>query len=139
FDLLHVGHIALLQEAAKLGDGLCLAIDSDASVRRLKGAGRPILPATGRAPLLAARVCVDAVPIVDEDRPHDTLREIRTHALVKSQDYDVADVVGRELVEADGGRVELVPLVDSRSTSAIVEQIRRSSIVAEPTSHSAAG
>lgn len=138
FDLLHVGHIALLQEAAKLGDVLVLAINSDASVRRLKGAGRPIIPATERATLLAALGCVDAVTIFDEDTPHETLRKIRPHVLVKGQDYDVADVVGRELVEADGGRVELVPLVDSRSTSAIVEQIRRSSIAAEPASRSAA-
>lgn len=136
FDLLHVGHIALLQEAAKRGDVLVLAINSDASVRRLKGAGRPIVPASERAALLAALGCVDAVTIFDEDTPHETLRQIRPHVLVKGRDYGVTDVVGRELVEADGGRVELVPLVDSRSTSAIVEQIRRGPVDAEATSRS---
>src|SRR5690606_40588044 len=98
FDLLHVGHIALLQEAAKLGDVLVLAINSDASVRRLKGAGRPIIPATERATLLAALGCVDAVTIFDEDTPHETLRKIRTNDLEKCQYFDVSEVDVRDIV-----------------------------------------
>jgi D-beta-D-heptose 7-phosphate kinase/D-beta-D-heptose 1-phosphate adenosyltransferase len=125
FDLLHAGHLSLLEEAAKLGDVLVLAINSDQSVRRLKGEGRPILPASDRAALLAALACVDAVTVFDEDTPLETLRQVRPHVLVKGQDYGLANVVGRELVEADGGRVELVPLLDARSTSAIVERIRQ--------------
>jgi D-beta-D-heptose 7-phosphate kinase / D-beta-D-heptose 1-phosphate adenosyltransferase len=126
FDLLHAGHLSLLSEAAKLGDVLVLAINSDDSVRRLKGAGRPIVSANDRAALLAALTCVDAVTIFDEEDPLETLGLVRPHVLVKGQDYGIANVVGRELVEADGGRVELVPIIDQRSTSAIVERIRRS-------------
>ena len=128
FDLLHAGHLSLLEEAAKLGDVLVLAINSDQSVHRLKGEGRPILPASDRAALLAALACVDAVTVFDEDTPLETLRVLRPHVLVKGQDYSLADVVGRELVEADGGRVELVPLLDARSTSAIVERIRQGAV-----------
>ncbi|HVN41668.1 MAG TPA: D-glycero-beta-D-manno-heptose-7-phosphate kinase [Steroidobacteraceae bacterium] len=125
FDLLHAGHLALLHEAAALGDVLVLAINSDESVRRLKGPERPIVPAAERAALLAALSCVDAVAIFDEDTPLETLRAVRPHVLVKGQDYTIANVVGRELVEAEGGRVALVPLLPEKSTSALVERIRR--------------
>jgi D-beta-D-heptose 7-phosphate kinase/D-beta-D-heptose 1-phosphate adenosyltransferase len=125
FDLLHAGHLALLHEAAALGDVLVLAINSDESVRRLKGPDRPIVPANERAALLAALSCVDAVTIFDEDTPLETLRAVRPHILVKGQDYGIDKVVGRELVEADGGRVALVPLLSEKSTSAMVERIRR--------------
>jgi D-beta-D-heptose 7-phosphate kinase/D-beta-D-heptose 1-phosphate adenosyltransferase len=125
FDLLHTGHLSLLQEAAKLGDILVLAINSDESVRRLKGPDRPIVPAIERATLLAALSCVDAVTIFDEDTPLETLRTVRPHILVKGQDYSLDTVVGRELVEADGGRVALVPLVADRSTTDMVTRIRR--------------
>jgi D-beta-D-heptose 7-phosphate kinase/D-beta-D-heptose 1-phosphate adenosyltransferase len=126
FDLLHAGHLALLHEAARQGDVLVLAINSDESVRRLKGPERPIVPAAERAALLAALSCVDAVTIFDEDTPLETLRAVRPHVLVKGQDYAIANVVGRELVEAEGGRVALVPLMAEKSTSALVERIRRS-------------
>jgi D-beta-D-heptose 7-phosphate kinase/D-beta-D-heptose 1-phosphate adenosyltransferase len=125
FDLLHTGHLSLLQESAKLGDILVLAINSDESVSRLKGPERPIVPATERATLLAALSCVDAVTIFDENTPLETLRAVRPHVLVKGQDYTVENVVGRELVEADGGRVALVPLVADRSTTDMVTRIRR--------------
>jgi D-beta-D-heptose 7-phosphate kinase/D-beta-D-heptose 1-phosphate adenosyltransferase len=139
FDLLHAGHVSLLHEAAKFGDVLVLAINSDDSVRRLKGSSRPIVPANDRAALLAALGCVDAVTIYDEDTPVETLRAARPHVLVKGQDYGPDGVVGRELVEADGGRVELVPLLDARSTSAIVERIRRKAATAAPEKASVAG
>jgi D-beta-D-heptose 7-phosphate kinase/D-beta-D-heptose 1-phosphate adenosyltransferase len=125
FDLLHTGHLALLQEAAKLGDVLVLAINSDDSVRRLKGPERPIVTATERATLLAALSCVDAVTVFEEDTPLETLRAVRPHVLVKGQDYSIDNVVGRDLVEADGGRVALVPLVADRSTTDMVTRIRR--------------
>jgi len=127
FDLLHAGHLSLMREAAKFGDVLVLAINSDESVQRLKGAGRPIVSASHRAAMLAALESVDAVTIFDEDTPLETLRAVRPHVLVKGQDYGVSQVVGRELVESFGGRVELVPLLDRQSTSAIVERIRRGS------------
>jgi len=126
FDLLHAGHLTLLHEAARLGDVLVLAINSDESVRRLKGPERPIVPAAERAALLAALSCVDAVTIYDEDTPLETLRAVRPHVLVKGQDYRLENVVGRELVESDGGRVALVPLMAEKSTSALIERIRRS-------------
>jgi D-beta-D-heptose 7-phosphate kinase / D-beta-D-heptose 1-phosphate adenosyltransferase len=125
FDLLHAGHLSLLHRAAQQGDVLVLAINSDESVRRLKGPERPIVSANDRAALLSALACVDAVTIFDEDTPLETLRAVRPHVLVKGQDYGLANVVGRELVESTGGRVVLVPLMAEKSTSALVEQIRR--------------
>lgn len=124
FDLLHAGHLSLLHTAAGLGDVLVLAINSDASVRRLKGPERPFVPEHDRATLLAGLSCVDAVTIFDEDTPLETLRAVRPHVLAKGQDYRPAQVVGRELVEADGGRVSLVPLLESCSTSALIERVR---------------
>jgi D-beta-D-heptose 7-phosphate kinase/D-beta-D-heptose 1-phosphate adenosyltransferase len=124
FDLLHVGHLALLREAAALGDVLVLAINSDASVRRLKGDDRPLMPEDERAALLAALDCVDAVTIFDEDTPLETLERVLPDVLVKGKDYAYHEVVGRELVEAAGGRVELVPILPDHSTSRMVERIR---------------
>ena len=125
FDLLHAGHLSLLHQAAQLGDLLVVAINSDESVRRLKGQERPILPAAERAALLAALSCVDAVTIYDEVTPLEVLHIVRPRVLVKGQDYKPEDVVGRELVESAGGRVVLVPLVESRSTSTLIQRIRR--------------
>jgi D-beta-D-heptose 7-phosphate kinase/D-beta-D-heptose 1-phosphate adenosyltransferase len=126
FDLLHAGHLTLLHEAAQLGDVLILAINSDESVRRLKGPNRPIVPAAERAALLAALSCVDAVTIYEEDTPLETLQAVRPHVLVKGQDYGLESVVGREFVEGNGGRVTLVPLMAEKSTSALVERIQGS-------------
>jgi D-beta-D-heptose 7-phosphate kinase / D-beta-D-heptose 1-phosphate adenosyltransferase len=126
FDLLHAGHLELLGRAARLGDVLVLAINSDASVRRLKGPDRPLVAQAERAALLAALAYVDAVTIFDEDTPLETLQAVRPDVLVKGGDYEPAQVVGRELVEAGGGRVEIVPLMPDRSTSSLVERIRRS-------------
>ena len=125
FDLLHAGHLALLHAAAAHGDALVLAINSDESVRRLKGPDRPLVPEQERAALLAALECVDAVTIFDEDTPIETLQAIRPDVLVKGQDYRLDQVVGRDAVEAAGGRVELVPLLPARSTTTLLERIRR--------------
>jgi D-beta-D-heptose 7-phosphate kinase/D-beta-D-heptose 1-phosphate adenosyltransferase len=124
YDLLHAGHLSLLHGAAKLGDILVLAINSDASVRRLKGPERPLVPQAERAALLAALACVDAVTIFDEDTPLATIEAVRPHILVKGADYKADQVVGREIVEANGGRVALVPLLPQKSTSALVERIK---------------
>jgi D-beta-D-heptose 7-phosphate kinase / D-beta-D-heptose 1-phosphate adenosyltransferase len=124
FDLLHAGHLSLLSQAAKLGDILVLAINSDASVRRLKGPERPLVPQDDRAAVLAALGFVDAVTIFDEDTPLEVLQSVRPHVLVKGGDYRLDQVVGRELVETSGGRVVLVPLTPEKSTTALVERIR---------------
>jgi D-beta-D-heptose 7-phosphate kinase/D-beta-D-heptose 1-phosphate adenosyltransferase len=124
FDLLHGGHLSLLREARKLGDILVLAINSDASIRRLKGAERPLVAQAERAALLAALDCVDAVTIFEEDTPLETIKRVRPQVLVKGADYRIDDVVGREFVEAGGGRVALVPLVPDKSTTALVQRIR---------------
>jgi D-beta-D-heptose 7-phosphate kinase/D-beta-D-heptose 1-phosphate adenosyltransferase len=116
----------LLHEAAALGDVLVLAINSDESVRRLKGPERPLVGAQERAALLAALECVDAVTIFDEDTPLQTLQAAPPDVLVKGQDYTKSQVVGREVVEANGGRVELVPLLPNKSTTALLERIKRS-------------
>ena len=126
FDLLHAGHLALLGHAARLGDVLVLAINSDASVRRLKGPERPLVPQGERAALLAALTYVDAVTIFDEDTPLAVLQAVKPHVLVKGGDYRASEVVGRELVEAAGGRVEIVPLTPEKSTTSLVERIRGS-------------
>ena len=124
YDLLHAGHLSLLHGAARLGDVLVLAINSDASVRRLKGPERPLVPQTERAALLAALACVDAVTVFDEDTPLATIEAVRPHILVKGADYKPEQVVGREVVEANGGRVALVPLLPQKSTSALVARIK---------------
>jgi D-beta-D-heptose 7-phosphate kinase / D-beta-D-heptose 1-phosphate adenosyltransferase len=126
FDLLHAGHLALLGHAAKLGEVLVLAINSDASVRRLKGPERPLVPQAERAALLAALTFVDAVTIFEEDTPLAVLEAVRPDVLVKGGDYRPSEVIGRELVESAGGRVEIVPLTPEKSTSSLVARIRSS-------------
>ena len=124
FDLLHAGHLSLLSHASKLGDVLVLAINSDASVRRLKGPERPLVPQAERAALLAALTFVDAVTIFEEDTPLAVLQTIKPHVLVKGGDYQPSEVIGRELVEAAGGQVVIVPLTPEKSTSSLVARIR---------------
>lgn len=124
FDLLHAGHISLLREAAHQGDVLVVAINSDESVRRLKGKDRPIIAADERAAILAALACVDAVVTFDEDTPLGVLTEVRPDVLAKGADYTRDQVVGRELVESYGGEVHLIRLVPERSTSGLMRRIR---------------
>ena len=125
FDLFHAGHLSLLEKAARCGDRLVVAINSDASVRRLKGDGRPLIADRERAALVSALACVDAVVIFDDDTPLAAITAIRPDVLVKGRDYRIDQVVGRELVESGGGRVELVPLAPERSTSSLIDQIAR--------------
>lgn len=123
FDLFHAGHLCLLQNAARCGDRLIVAINSDASVRRLKGDGRPLITDRERAALVAALSCVDAVVIFDDDTPLAAITALRPDVLVKGSDYRIDQVVGREQVEAGGGSVELVPLAPERSTSSLISRI----------------
>jgi len=123
FDLLHVGHVKYLQQARRLGDLLVLGLNSDASIRRLKGANRPLINEQERAHILAALSCIDYVVLFDEDTPLELIGTLRPDILVKGGDYTPETVVGRDLVESYGGRVELIDLVDGRSTTDIIERI----------------
>ncbi|MEO8802326.1 MAG: D-glycero-beta-D-manno-heptose 1-phosphate adenylyltransferase [Rudaea sp.] len=123
FDLLHAGHLSLLRMAAKCGDKLVLAVNSDASIQRLKGPDRPIVAQHERASMLAALTCVDAVTIFDDDTPLETLQAIRPDVLVKGQDYKIEQVIGRDVVESTGGRVVLVPLMPEKSTTALIDRM----------------
>ena len=123
FDLLHAGHVKYLQKARNLGDMLVLGLNSDASVRRLKGPKRPLIGEEERAHILAALDCIDYVVVFDEDTPLELIAALEPHILAKGGDYTVDGVVGKELVEAYGGRVELVSFVDGKSTTNIIERI----------------
>ncbi len=125
FDVVHAGHVTILEQAKRLGDLLIVAINSDRSVRRLKGPGRPILSQRERALLLAAFACVDYVTVFDQDTPWHTIKRLRPNVLVKGADWDSKAIVGRDLVEGYGGRVARLPLVKGRSTTNIIERIRR--------------
>lgn len=124
FDLLHAGHLSLLEQAATSGDVLVVGMNSDASVRRLKGPTRPLVHEDDRARLLAALGVVDAVVLFDEDTPLELIRQIRPAVLVKGADYAREQVVGGDEVVAWGGEVVLAELVASRSTTGLVERIR---------------
>lgn len=120
FDVLHTGHIALMEQARKLGDRLVVCVNSDDSVRRIKGPGRPIVPAHDRVALLQALTCVDDVVIFDEDTPREVLRSLRPDFYVKGGDYTVADLPERPVVESWGGSVMLVPYLAGRSTTGLI-------------------
>jgi D-beta-D-heptose 7-phosphate kinase / D-beta-D-heptose 1-phosphate adenosyltransferase len=122
FDLLHRGHVKLLAEARAACDRLVVGLNSDASTTRLKGKGRPINPAEGRAEVLAALEAVDLVVVFDEDTPLELIKRVRPAVLVKGADYSRDNVVGRELVENAGGDVILVDLVPGHSTTAMVQR-----------------
>ncbi len=125
FDLLHPGHLALLEAARAEGDLLVVALNSDTSVRTLKGAGRPVTPEGERAEALLALEAVDRVVIYDEPTPLEVIRALEPDVLVKGADWAPDAIVGRKEVEAAGGRVVQVELVSGLSTSAIVERVRR--------------
>jgi len=124
FDLLHRGHVTLLARARAACDRLVVGLNSDASTTRLKGKGRPINPAEGRAEVLAALEAVDLVVVFEEDTPLELIERVRPAVLVKGADYKRDEVVGREVVEKSGGDVILVDLVPGHSTTAIVERAR---------------
>jgi D-beta-D-heptose 7-phosphate kinase/D-beta-D-heptose 1-phosphate adenosyltransferase len=124
FDLLHPGHLRGFDLARELGDVLIVGLNSDASVRQLKGPGRPVIPEHERAEILAALESVDAVVVFDELTPREVISRLLPDVLVKGGDWPGDQIVGREEVEAAGGRVVSVPLVPGYSTSAILQKIR---------------
>ena len=124
FDLLHPGHVDVLVGARRRADALLVAINSDASVRRLKGPGRPVRSEAARAYVLAALAAVDAVVVFDEDTPFETIAAIRPDVLVKGGDYTEATIVGAPEVRSWGGEVVVIPLTPGHSTTAIIEHLR---------------
>ena len=126
FDLLHPGHIRLLEHARALGDVLVVGVNSDASVRQLKGAGRPVLPEHERAEILAALEAVDAVVIFDQLTPREVIAGLLPDVLVKGGDWPGDQIVGRAEVEAAGGRVVSIPVVQGYSTTEVLRKIRES-------------
>ena len=124
FDILHAGHAHYLNECKKLGDLLVVGINSDASVRRLKGDKRPIVPLEMRAYLLSNLKAVDFVIPFEEDTPYNLIKEIRPDVLVKGGDWSLDRIVGRDVVESYGGRVLTIPFAFDISTTKIVEKIK---------------
>jgi D-beta-D-heptose 7-phosphate kinase/D-beta-D-heptose 1-phosphate adenosyltransferase len=124
FDLLHRGHAEYLEDARALGDRLVVGLNTDASVRRLKGPSRPIVGEQDRAALVRALACVDLVVLFDDDTPQRLIEAVKPDVLVKGADYAPADIVGREFVESRGGRVTTVPLREGLSTSELVKRIK---------------
>jgi rfaE bifunctional protein nucleotidyltransferase chain/domain len=124
FDLLHPGHIGFLAQARALGDLLVVGLNSDDSVRRLKGAGRPLVAEADRAAVLAGLRSVDAATLFDEDTPLELIRELLPDVLVKGADYNLEGVVGREVIEEAGGDVRVLPFVEGYSTTDILNRLK---------------
>jgi D-beta-D-heptose 7-phosphate kinase/D-beta-D-heptose 1-phosphate adenosyltransferase len=125
FDLLHVGHVRYLEQACALGDTLLVAINSDRTVRELKGPERPIFDQAERAEILAALRCVDYVTVFDNISPRSLIGELLPDVLVKGGDYQLDQIHGREEVEAAGGNVISVPFVEGASTTQLIERMKK--------------
>jgi cytidyltransferase-related domain len=124
FDILHVGHVRILKQAKSLGDVLVVGINSDASVRDLKGPERPINNQDDRAELLASLECVDVVSIFTEGTPVEFIKVVKPDIHVKGADYQPQDLEETPVVESLGGRIEILPLVPQKSTTSLVQKIR---------------
>ncbi|RYZ45541.1 MAG: D-glycero-beta-D-manno-heptose 1-phosphate adenylyltransferase [Sphingobacteriales bacterium] len=124
FDILHQGHIKLLLEAAELGHKLVIGLNTDASVKRLKGESRPVQDEESRALIMAAQLYVDAVCLFDEDTPLELIQAIRPDVIVKGGDYTPETVVGNDFVQTYGGSVIIIPTLDGYSTTATIEKMK---------------
>lgn len=124
FDLLHRGHLHLLREAKNAGDVLIVALNSDSSVRKIKGPGRPVVAELDRAEMIAALEMVDYVTLFDEPDPYRLISELRPSVLVKGGDWSKEKIVGAEIVEADGGEIAVIPYLSGFSTTQIIERMR---------------
>jgi len=125
FDLVHAGHVTLLERCKRQGDLLCVGINSDRSTRALKGPGRPIVSQRYRARLLAALACVDYVTVFTGSTPLSLIRKLRPNVLIKGADWGRGEIVGADDVQSWGGRVVRIPLVKGLSTSALIKRIQR--------------
>ncbi len=125
FDLLHRGHVEYLSKASDMGDVLVVGLNTDASVRRLKGESRPVNDEDARAIVLASLACVDAVVLFDEDTPYELIKSVRPDVLVKGADYKPEEIVGYDVVTSYGGKVETVDLVAGYSTTGTIEALQR--------------
>lgn len=125
FDILHRGHVEYLQAARKLGDVLIVGLNTDASIRRIKGKGRPINPNKDRAIVLAALCCVDYVCFFGEDTPYKLIGTLVPDILVKGADWKKSDIVGKDVVENHGGKVKTIRLTHGRSTTSTIERVLR--------------
>lgn len=124
YDLLHPGHVRYLQAAKALGDVLVVGVNSDRSVRANKGPERPVNPECERAELIAALACVDAVAVFDEDTPHAIISRLQPDVLVKGADWPADQIVGRDVVEARGGKVVRIAVEEGFSTSALIAKVK---------------
>jgi len=124
FDILHYGHVKYLEAARKKGDVLVVGLNSDASVRRLKGKGRPVTPQRERGLILAALACVDYVTVFNEDTPLRLIKAVRPDVLVKGTDWKRSQIVGAPFVTSAGGRVLTIPLVKGRSTTGLLKRLK---------------
>ena len=125
FDILHLGHVDYLSKAAKLGDFLVVGLNSDASVRRIKGPGRPVQDQRSRSHVLASLQFVDLVVIFEEDTPLHLIKSLKPDVLVKGSDYQASDIVGYEVVIGNGGRVETIDFVKGYSTTKIIDRVKK--------------
>ncbi len=123
FDILHRGHVEYLNRARDLGDCLVVAVNSDASVRRIKGPDRPVVPEADRSFVISNLKCVDFVCIFNEDTPYEVIKMIQPDVLVKGADWKVEDVIGKDVVEARGGKVVTINYMEGRSTTNIIKKI----------------
>ncbi len=125
FDILHHGHVVYLAKAAAFGDALMIGLNTDDSVRKLKGADRPVNPEYSRALLLAAMEFVDYVVLFAEDTPYELINMVKPGVLVKGKDYKIEEVVGHDIVTAAGGQVKTVDLVEGFSSSGIIDRLKK--------------
>ncbi|OGW42372.1 MAG: glycerol-3-phosphate cytidylyltransferase [Nitrospirae bacterium RBG_16_43_11] len=123
FDIIHVGHVRYLNEARSLGDLLVVGLNSDESVRTIKGANRPIVPQGERAEVLSSLRAVDFVVVFDEPDPYNIIAALKPDILVKGGDWHIKDIVGRDIVESCGGKVCTIPFIEGASSSRIIEDI----------------
>jgi len=124
FDIIHRGHVEYLHQARALGDAMVVGVNTDDSVSRLKGLGRPVVGQDDRVMILAGLESVDAVTLFDEDTPHALITALLPDVLVKGGDYELEGMIGREEVEAAGGEARIVPFIHGRSTTEVIQQIQ---------------
>ena len=125
FDILHAGHVDIFQQARNLGDALVVAVNSDISIKKIKGEKRPVVPQAQRMQVLAALEAIDYVVIFEEEDPLKIIKEIQPDILVKGGDWPVETIVGREIVEKKGGKILSIPLMEGISTTNIIEEVKK--------------